>query len=185
MLRSWYSASFFRRWLALPNAPTVVKAIHQIFRHVFAQREETEETESIPSTRKPDAELQAITGPDIEHYNRIKYRGHFYCTPSTHKGNSLVIIKPSDKAEFPAQIRYIYKHPTSQMHVVIARQMPRPAGLSDPVFFTDFPAQTFLGVFSDDLETFPLNDIKAHYAQWTLTPECSFVLSLDQVCPKL
>lgn len=113
---------------------------------------------------------------------RVAKDGKFFTIPSTHLGNSLVMIAEGQNSRYPAQIQSIFvKSKDGPIYLAVTRLLSLHRGLKDPFsLFTDVEAKAY-GIYSSSLEVVALTSIAGHYARWNVTDEICFVVDLTQV----
>ncbi|KAF7335607.1 hypothetical protein MVEN_02215300 [Mycena venus] len=165
--KSFTRGANLRRWLNRPDCPEVIKEFKRLFDRAYTPRRNLSE-ESPP----------LVADGERAHYT---YQGVNFSRASTHLGNSLILYRPSIKADpIAGSIEKIVTQ-GDDTYFVVRRQAPLPPDTFDPFLrYPHFPAKSYSSQMDDATDTIISSLVVSHCARFEYSNNRSVILNLSR-----
>ena len=199
LLTSFLKASKIRRWLANPQAPSIVREIQSLYDRIYTPNsadtaDTTNDDDKLPTWGLAGLaipkDLRPLLRPgdtEIHLQARLKQEGVIYSTSKTHEGNSQIFFYPDgDRTLAPVAgfIQYIYSEGKKSNKTLLAvkRAITVDKSVTDPFAkYMHWPARLYHSGLNKSCERIPSEWISGHFVRWDVSSEHMVVLSLSWV----
>lgn len=170
LLTSYLRSANFRRWVAMPNCPSIITLIKRVLEKAFWRTKYQERQDEFQFKPK-----------ELAHY---PVNGVSFARAAHHVGNSIILYRsPSTPGLVLAGSIQKIELETDNKFCYVSNYQPLPLGLHDPFArYPDFPAITYSSQLSPIHVKIKIEDIVSHATCFEFSHKRAAILSLSRVC---